>query len=198
MENEQLNALSIMTFDRWYGELTSDEIWFNPASMHHRAETFKKVAQRVYMGCVADGVFKPMPECRKHVYNILANTPGDKPKQKTWVDAALEKQAEEENKEWKPASPEHVDKCVAEFDEMMKNAPMNNAFPRIGYKQAVEEGGWLPAKKGTYPATSRDELYVKERRFQYIKANYEPRTGKPLPDFIDEEEYNKLYDEGLL
>lgn len=188
----------MVSFENWLKELISDERWYEYASMQHAPKTFEGIAFKVYMGCVADTVFKPMPECRKHVYNIVASTPRDKPRKMNWVDTALAKQAEEERKEWKPASPEHVDKCVAEFDEMMKNAPMNNAFPRIGYKQAVEEGGWLPKKDAPYPATSRDELYIKERRFQYIKANYEPRTGKPLPNWISEQEYNYQFDNGLL
>lgn len=186
-------------FEIWYAELISNGIWYHPASMHHKPETFEKAARKVYMQGVAEGVFKPMQESRKHVYNILCGIPGDKPKAKPWYEQALEKQVKEaEEKEWVPASDEHVAKCVAEFDEMMKNSTMLNHFPRVGYKQSVEEGGWLPKKEAPYPATSKEEAYIRDRHFEYVKANYEPRTGEPLPGWIEEKEWNLLYDNHLL
>lgn len=183
-------------FEQWYKELISEERWHETMQMQHRGKDLKEAARIVYGDVISDSqVFArtPIAEHRRFVHYKAAKMPV---KQQAPVLQQVE--TKEENKEWKPASPEHVDKCVAEFDEMMKNAPMNNAFPRIGYKQQIEEGGWLPKKDAPYPATSRDELYIKERRFQYIKANYEPRTGKPLPNWISEQEYNYQFDNGLL
>lgn len=189
-------------FEDWLRELKSDERWLEYASMHHKDETFEKAAKKVYMQGVADGIQKPMQEARKHVYNTIVLIPSDKPKGKQWHEIALDKKIKEdiakEEEEWKPASPEHVDKCVAEFDEMMKNSSMVNAFPRIGYKQSIEEGGWLPKKEAPYPVTSLEEAYIKMRHIEYVKQNYEPRTGAKLPGWISEEEFNYQFDNDLI
>lgn len=185
-------------FAQWYSELISDDLWFQ-LLRHYKDETIKKAAERVYASLVADGSvnYRPMQENRKHVYNIVVKNPGDKPKGKPWHQVAAEKLEAEKQEEWKPASPEHVDKCVAEFDEMMRNSSMINSTPRIGYAQSVEEGGWLPKKGAPYPAATPEEVYVRMRHLEYIKANYEPRTGEKLPTWISEDEFNILYDSNL-
>lgn len=190
-----------MNFDTWYKELISDQRWFE-LLRHYKDETIKKASEKVYAQLVADRTedIRPMKENRKHVYNIACQNPGDKPKAKPWYEQALEKKIQEDSakEEWKPASDEHVKKCVAEFDEMMKNSTMLNHFPRVGYKQSIEEGGWLPKKEAPYPATSKEEAYIKDRRFEYIKANFEARTGAKLPSWISEEDWNIQYDNDML
>lgn len=184
-----------MIFEDWYKLLISEERWYETMQMQHRGKDLKEAARIVYGDVISDSqVFArtPIAEHRRFVHYKAAKMPV---KQQA---PQLQQVDVKENKEWKPASPEHVDKCVAEFDAMMKDAPMNNAFPRIGYKQAVEEGGWLPKKEAPYPITSPNEAYVKERHLQYIKANYEPRTGAKLPEWIPEDEFNIQFDNGLL
>lgn len=185
-----------MTFGDWYSKLTEDSLWYELLRAY-KDETIRKAGEKVYAQLVAEETvsYRPMSENRKHVYNIVCKNPGDKVN-KPWY--KIEEQKKEAENEWKPASPEHVDKCVAEFDAMMKQSTMVNAFPRIGYKQAVEEGGWLPPKPKPYPMTTEEEAYARQRHIEYIKANYEPRTGAKLPEWIEEDEWNKLYDEGLL
>jgi hypothetical protein len=190
------STMKILDFETWFKELCSDHIWYEPASMQHKEQTFRGIAYKVYVNGAADmDTFcnTPMKEHRRHVYNKVALLPGDKPKQ-PWYTAALQKEELVKEEEWKPASPEHVDKCVAEFDEMLRNAPMLNHYPRMPYKQQVEEGNWLPKKGDVYPTTSIDEYYVRQRHWLYIKMNYEPRTGKPLPDWIPEEEFNQQFE----
>lgn len=182
-------------FESWYKELISEERWHETMQMQHRGKDLKEAARIVYGDVISDSqVFArtPIAEHRRFVHYKAAKMPV---KQQAPV---LQQVEVKENKDWKPASPEHVDKCVAEFDAMIKDAPMLNAFPRIGYKQSVEEGGWLPKKEAPYPVTTVAEAYVKKRRLEYIKANYEPRTGNPLPGWIEESEFNLLYDEKLL
>lgn len=182
------------TFEIWFDELVSNHVWAGPAMMQHTEKEFKDLAHKVYMDYTASNGIKSIEDSRRHVYNLVVKTPSNK-KKIDWAAKALEKMTPKE--EWKPASPEHVDKCVAEFDEMMKNSSMVNAFPRVGYKQSVEEGGWLPKKPAPYPVTSLDEAYVRQRHFEYVKANYEPRTGEKLPTWIPEYEFNLLFDNNL-
>lgn len=193
-----LSDKRMKNFEDWLRELKSDERWLEYSSMHHKDETFEKAAKKVYMQGVADGIQKPMQEARKHVYNTIVLIPGDKPKTKSWHEIALEQKIKEDvakEEEWAPASDEHVKKCVAEFDAMMKGSTMVNAFPRIGYKQSIEEGGWLPKREAPYPATSVRELYVRQRHFAYIAHCFDPRTAQPLPTWMEENEFNSQYDE---
>jgi hypothetical protein len=106
-----------------------------------------------------------------------------------------QKEEVKKDKEWKPASPEHKAKCVAEFDEMMRNAPMLNYYPRMTYKQQVEEGDWIPKKGDPYPITSAREVYIRKRHLAYIELCYDARTAKPLSTWVTEEAFNTMYDE---
>lgn len=183
-------------FNSFYQELISEFRWYELCGMHYREETIQATAHKVYAQLVADVSLaaRPMSENRKHVYNKLVLLPGDR-KKLNWVEAALKKEAKEKQVEvFQPASDEHVAKCVAEFDEMMRNSCMMNKVPKIPLKQQIEEGGWLPKKDAPYPITSPMEAYVKERHFQYIKQNYEPRTAEKLPGWIPEDEFNITYD----
>src|SRR5688500_14946618 len=114
-------------FETWFTDLISDERWHELSSMHHKPETFKACAKKVYMQGVADGVFKPVQEARKHVYNIICKTPGDKPKGKPWHEIALEKKLQEDSKdEWQPASKEFADAKAAEALEIIRNSKTLN------------------------------------------------------------------------
>lgn len=182
------------SFDSFFTDLTSDQIWTENASMYWKPETFEKCAKQVWMQGVAEQVLKPIQECRKHVFNIIKNLPHDRVK-KDWSAQALQKIEEKEKKEWVPASKEFADMKAKEALEIIRNSKTINAVPRIGYKQSIEEGDWLPKKQAPYPQTTLEEAYIRQRHLDYIKGNYEPRTGKPLPTWISEEAFNEIYDE---
>lgn len=58
-------------------------------------------------------------------------------------------------------------------------------------REEVESEGQETPKKENYPSTSRSEIEMKKLHIQYIKANYDARTGKPLPTWISEDEWLK-------
>jgi len=72
---------------------------------------------------------------------------------------------------------------------------MVNTMPRPSYKELAEEGGVLPPKPAPYPITSPEEAYVRDRHFEWIKNNFEARTGQKLPSWISEEDWNIIYDD---
>lgn len=188
----------MIDFETWYTELISDQIWFEPASMAHKPETFKQAARKVYMQCVADGQIKPVQESRKHVYNIVCKIPPDA-KAKTWFMEELQKREEaKKNENWKPVTAEEREKWLKKWKESINKLQTVSAMPRLSYKELAEEGGILPPKPAPYPTTTKEEAYVKDRRFHYIRLNYEPRTGEKLPGSMNEEDFNRLYDEGLI
>lgn len=178
-------------FPEFYKDLCSDVQWYENAIMSNRGKNFKGAAEFVYAQLLADPDLqrRPMVENRKHVYNRLCKMDYDR------VFPSLQQEVKEEKvEEFKPASDEHVKKCVAEFDEMWKNSSMINAMPRVGYKQSVEEGQWIPKKGPAYPVTSPMEAYKKERRVAYISHAFEARTGDPIRGALSEVDFNLLYD----
>jgi hypothetical protein len=180
-----------MSFDDWFKELVSDEIWASPAKMHHRPETFRKVANQVWMEYNATG-FPPIAEARRHVYYKIVKVPGDNQKV-NW------RQAEPEKKEeWIPVTGEERQRRLFEYKKLIDSLPMVNAFPRITEKEKAENSDWIPAKGQPYPSMSLTELQLKARHLEWIKANYDARTGKPLPTWVSVEEWNLLYVNNLL
>lgn len=111
------------SFDSWYTELISNEIWSAPARMHHKEETFRRVANVVYMEYVAAEVFPPIQVARVYVFNKLGKILPDKQKV-NWVEKSLEK-LKEEKKEWEPVSwekrAEYLRQVQAEIDRIDDN-----------------------------------------------------------------------------
>lgn len=182
------------SFDDWYKTLISDEIWFE-LLRHYKPETIRKASEKVFASLVADHLqdVRPMKENRKHVYNILVQNPGDKPKV-DWVAKALEGIKEEPKQEWKPLVGEERAKKLQEWLDKVKQVEVQSAVPRLTYSEIAKEGGWERKKDAPYPITSPMEVYVKERHIEYIKQNYDPRTAQPLPTWIPESEFNIEYD----
>jgi hypothetical protein len=186
----------MVNFESFYQSLTSDEIWFE-LLRHYKPETIRKASEKVFASLVADRLqdVRPMKENRKHVYNILVQNPGDKPKV-DWTIQALEKLKVEkkEEQEWKPLFGEERAKRLAEWLDKVKGVEMQSAVPRLTYSEIAKEGGWERKKEAPYPITSPMEVYVKERHIEYIKQNYDPRTAQPLPTWIPESDFNVEYD----
>jgi hypothetical protein len=186
-------------FEDFYKDLTSDERWFEQASIHHKPETFRKVAEQVYTLGLSDRdnfEIVPLREHRNHVVNKLNKITPDKVKI-NWVEKALEKQkVEQKEKEAPPVSWEKRAEYLNKIQEIIKGSTMMSGVPRPSYKEQAEEG--LPPKPAPYPATSSEERYLKDRRFAYITYAFEPRTGKERPGVMSEEEFNYEYDELML
>lgn len=106
-------------FETWFADLCDNYVWHSPASMHHRPETFKKLAHKVYMEYVAKEFFPSIQEARIYVYRIICKTPGDNQKV-DWAAKALEKM--EKKDEWKPVSwekrAEYLKQVQAEIDKI--------------------------------------------------------------------------------
>ena len=186
-----------MNFDSFYTELISDQRWFELLRMY-REETIRKAAQNVFAQLVADNTVdvRPMPENRKHVYNIcIKGGSGDKPLPKPFAVIQAEKKEAEKKAEEATYTKEHADKCAKEALEIIANSKTLNYFPRPSKKEVAEEGGWRPKEAAPYPITTPEEAYVRDRHFEWVKNNFEAKTGYKLPSWIDEESWNIVYDE---
>ena len=187
----------LMNFDVWYSSLIADERWYEFAGKNHKPETFRKVAEQVYTLGLSDShnfEIQPLREHRNHVVNKLNKILPDKVKI-DWTLKALEKQkVEEKAKELPPVSWEKRAEYLQKIQDILKESRMVSAVPRVSIKEAIEEGGWLPKKEAPYPITSLQEAYIKNRHFEYIKQNYEPRTGAKLPGWVLEDQFNEKFD----
>lgn len=186
-------------FDSFYTELISDQRWFE-LLRHYKDSTIKSACEKVYASLVADGTVeaRPMSENRKHVYNILCKNPGDKPKPQPFQVQEAEKKAQEQEKEWQAVTWEERAAYLNKLQEIIKGSTMMSGVPRPSYKEQAEEGLDRPKNMPPYPITSKEEYYVKQRHFEYIKANFEARTGQKLPTWVSEESWNIIYDENHL
>lgn len=184
-----------MSFEDFFKELCSNYVWFQPASMHHKPETFRDVAKKVFIEYSADEhkPFPPIQVARVYVFNKLGKIPPDKVKI-NWVQKEVEKLEAQKKQDWVPVTGEERAKRLKEWESVVKGSTMVNALPKPSYKQLAEEGGVLPPKPAPYPCTSKEEAYIRDRHFEYIKANFEARTGVKLPTWINEEDWNILYD----
>ena len=182
-------------FHKWFEELKSNSLWWMRMNEMYGRKNLDRVAGDVHLYLLASINRLKANDFQdfRRLFQSFAQKAEDAP-----VKPQLQQVEEKKTGDWKPASPEHVDKCANQILEMIKNSPMINGMPRVGYKQSIEEGGWLPKKEAPYPQTSAEEAYVRQRHLEYVKRNYEPRTGQPLPDWIPEHEFNLLYDNEML
>ncbi len=132
------------TFDQFYADLISDELWFEQASMNYRPETFKDVALKIYTNGMTDSlefVQTPLKFHRQHVFNKLCKITPDKVR-KPWY---LPK--EEPKKDEKPplqrGSPEYL-KRLAEWQEQINKAPMMQPVAPVSKRELIENGDWRP------------------------------------------------------
>ena len=185
------------SFNDWFDELTNgNQIWAEQISMHHKPKTFEDCARKVYNQYLASEVFPPMQVARGYVGNVIAKVQPDKTYSKDWVTKALQKHEEEKKaQQTETYTKEHADKCAAEALEIIRNSKTLNYFPKVTHKQAVEEGDWIPKKDAPWPVTTPEEAYVRDRHFEWIKNNFEAKTGYKLPSWISEEDWNVIYDD---
>lgn len=178
-----------MNFDKWFNELIEDEIWSSLASMQHKPDTFKTIANRVYMQCVADGNFKPISECRKHVYHIVCRTPGDKPKTKPWYEKELEKKIlkDSEQEEWKPVSSEKRSEYLNQIQAILKETKIVNAMPPMSKKELLEQGDWIPKTKKYEPPSEVERIIILKESKNRIRECRRKVFLDAYPDATEEE-----------
>ena len=99
-------------------------------------------------------------------------------------------QKEAEKKQVVPEDPEKD--WLKVWKEAIDANPAKAVIP-ITDKEINTEGKDKP-KAIPYPCTSKEEAYIRDRHFEYIKYAYEPRTGEKRPDVLSEEDFNMQFD----
>ena len=175
----------VNNFDVWFKELCDNYVWYNPASQHHKPETFQKAANAVYMQYVASERFPPIQEARRHVYNKLVLVPGDKVKV-DWTKVAkkeLDAKEAEKNEKWVPVSEEERAKRLAEYKAMVDAMPKRWSPPEMSEEEKEREGvlrkkhePFVRSEVETMNAVNEHKAKIREARRKYFLSAY-PDAG---------------------
>lgn len=179
-----------MTFEKFFCELISDEIWHEFASKNHRPETFKKVAEQVYTLGLADReafAIIPIREHRTHLTNKLAKIQPDKVKVNWWEIEQKKKEAEEKKEEWVPLTGEERQKRLAEFKAMIDSINVNFVAPKMSHKEMAHLGGWDKPKPEDYKPTAYDKISIALESKNKIRQCRKKVFLEAFPDASEEE-----------
>jgi hypothetical protein len=117
----------------------------------------------------------------------------------TWMEKYLDEKyriiednlAKEKDDYYKTVIPENSDRdWLSEWQKAVSQSDGVRTVRPMTPKEIQSEGRERP-KKESYPSTSLNEIEIKLRHIQYIRENYDARTGQPLPGYITEKEWNE-------
>jgi hypothetical protein len=95
----------------------------------------------------------------------------------------------EKENQYRPIVPENSDRdWLGEWQKAIESGEGTRMATQLTQEQIEAEGQEKP-KKDNYPATSRNEIELRLLHIEYIKANYDARTGQPLKTWIPEKDW---------
>ncbi len=115
-----------------------------------------------------------------------------------WMSQQIELEAEKREKEIHNAKQaegldiEVSDERIQEWLDTIKNAPGFKPPAPLTPEDILKEGQLRPEKEKKWPVTTREELVNHIVHLEWIKANFDPITGKPLETFVSEDEWIKM------
>ena len=184
----------IKDFDQWYALITSDTIWHERASMNHKPETFRKVAEQVYTLGISDSQtfsVTPVKEHRNHVYNKLCKIQPDKVK-KDWVAEAQKQQKVEQAETWVPLTGEERAKRLQEFKDMVDATPVIKPIRPVSVKEIIENSDWRPKPPDIKEPTEEEKMIaivnhknkLQAARIKVFREKYPTGTVKELQKYL--------------
>jgi hypothetical protein len=118
----------------------------------------------------------------------------------TWMDKYLDEKyriieenlLREKDDYYKTVIPESSDRdWLAEWQKAVSQTQGVQTVRPLSEKEIREEGQERPKVK-SHPSTSPNEIELKLLHIEYLKANYDARTGEPLPNWMEEIEWRTL------
>jgi len=82
-----------------------------------------------------------------------------------------------------------VDGLLEKYKDDLKEVKVNQV-PKLSKREIFEEGQQNP-KPTEYPASSKNEVIIHHLHLEYIKQNYDARTGEKLKGWVSEDEWLK-------
>lgn len=151
------------TFDDFWNEIVSDEIWFEQLKMRHPKKDWREAAMEIYTNYLADRNFPEMREVRKHLNNKLI----------------YKKQTDEATVYRKPQEPlsqndfnhnpltdeerRRVDAMLDEYKALLRDGVVK-PVPKLSHEEILQEGGFLPKPKEKYIPPKNYEMKEQLRK----------------------------------
>jgi hypothetical protein len=172
------------TFEQWYTDLASDEIWFEQATLNHKTETVMATARQIWVNGLSDAEnFKVIPfkEHRRHLFNKLCKITPDKVR-KPWY---LPK--EEPKKDDKPPlTGEARAKRLQEWMDALAKLPAMKTAP-ISHKELIENGDWRPKPVEIREPTEMEKRTAYLAHVEMVRRCRVKTFRDAYPDAMDDE-----------
>lgn len=110
-------------------------------------------------------------------------------------DVYFREQSHQDTEVYEPLTGEAREERLKEWLEALNNVAVVQTERANAMNDYVKQIQPKDGKK--YQPLTVEQVYQKERHLEYVRANYDVR-GEKKPDWIPEEEFNKLFDEGLV
>jgi hypothetical protein len=179
-------------FDSWFADLCSNYVWYEPAKMKHKPETFKAIANAVYMQYVGAEKFPTIQDARVHVYRKVVLTPGDLPKV-DWTKAAKKELDEKEKaKEEPPLTGEARAKKLAEVKAIIDSMPKKWTPPEMSEEEKEREGvlrkkhePFVRSEVETMEVFNQHKMKVDEARRKYFLSAYPNAEEEEIQAYLN-------------
>lgn len=177
-----------ISFEDFWNELTSHELWFEQMKMRFYQKDLKGTANDCYIFLLASEArwkaqdYQDFRRCYQQFLTRAKDVP---------VKPQLQQTAEVKKEE--PQEPiltgEHREARIKEWLELVREIPaMTSSIPKLTYKEIADEGDWLPKKPAPYPSAPVALLIEEELKIEYARECTDIYTGriKPgMPTFED-------------
>lgn len=172
----------------WIALQKSNEIWFDLVKVKFGKKDLRHEAQLLLMELHAEGMVTANMD-----WKVVQNRYS---KKLTWaidkVEPVPQQKAEPVVIHPQALTGEERQRWLKEWEKAHAQASQNFKTERSDpYKEIKEQRKQIT---GTYKPLTPEEVYKKDRHFEYVKRCFDPRTGLPNADHMPEEEFNKLYD----
>jgi len=172
------------TFEQWYTDLASDEIWFEQATLNHKTETVMATARQIWVNGLSDAEnFKVIPfkEHRRHLFNKLCKITPDKVR-KPWY---LPKE-EPKKDEKPPLTGEARAKRLQEWMDALAKLPAMKTAP-ISHKELIENGDWRPKPVEIHEPTEMEKRTAYIAHLEMVRRCRVKYFRDAYPDAMDDE-----------
>lgn len=169
----------IASFESFWAELTSDEIWFDGIKVKYTNKDLRSIAQDCYLDLLAQPNrwkaqdFSDFRRCyQKWVMNAKPMVSAPQLQQFAEPVKVL---SEDERKRMEPIpkNDPRYDAYLKLWQEQVDKFAVDHVVPRVSKKEAMEQGDWLPAKPAPYKGN--DDVFMihlKENIRRYAAKKY--------------------------
>jgi hypothetical protein len=174
------------TFEQWYTDLASDEIWFEQATLNHKTETVMATARQIWVNGLSDAEnFRVIPfkEHRRHLFNKLCKITPDKVR-KPWYLPKEEPKIEPLNP---PLTGEARAQRLKEWMAVVEQAPILKAVAPVSSREIIENGDWRPKPIEIREPTEMEKRTAYLAHVEMVRRCRVKTFRDAYPDAMDDE-----------